>query len=619
MTIAADQRDTTLEDCCSMGDATALTRKKIGLIQGLRRDWAGYTLSLTKSDLQAALTVAAIALPQSMAYAVIAGIHPKYGLYAAIVPVIISSLLGSSRFLISGPTNAISMLVFSALSAATIDGTPAILLPEPERIAIVLAIALIVGGIQVAMSVARLGNLITFISHSVVIGFAAGAGVLIGLNQVRNWLGLNFKPSPHFLENMGQTIVNLSTLHWPSFALGMGVMVFLLFIRRFAPRFPGPLFSIMVSAAIVAAFDLESKGVRLVGSIPRSLPPLSWPRLDLQVLDNLFMPSLAIAIIGLIEALSIAKSLADQRDEHIDGNREFMAQGFSNISAVFFSGMPGSGSFTRSALNHAAGAQSRLAGVLSGFLVLATILLAAPYARFIPIPALAAILILIALSMIDRRAIQTTLLATRSDRWVMIITFLAALLLELGSAVFVGVFLSIVLFLRRVSNPYVAQVVPQEKDNRLTPREPGGRYCPQVTLFRMEGAFFFGAIEKLESVFIEAGGFPQSKVVILIIRHVHYLDATVAHALRRFVLNSKEVGLHVIIADPRSQAVLETFLLSGVLAIMDQDHLTSSTAEAIALAFERYVDPEICRSCPYHVFYECKENQSCCIGARPCP
>jgi sulfate permease, SulP family len=602
-----------------MGDAAAPARKGIGLIQTLRRDWAGYTLSLTKSDLQAALTVAAIALPQSMAYAVIAGIHPKYGLYTAIVPVIISSLLGSSKFLISGPTNAISMLVFSALSAAAIDGTLAISLPEPERVAIVLAIALIAGGIQLAMSLARMGSLITFISHSVVIGFSAGAGVLIGLNQVRNWLGLSFKASPHFLENMGETIAHLPELHWPSFALGIGVLVFILFARRFVPRLPGPLVSIIVSAAAVAALDLEAEGVRLVGSIPRSLPPLSLPRIDLQVLDALFMPSLAIAIIGLIEALSIAKSLADQSDERIDGNREFMAQGFSNLSAAFFSGMPGSGSFTRSAVNHSAGAQSRLAGALSGLLVLATILLAAPYARFIPIPALAAIIIIIALSMIDRHAIKTTLLATRSDRWVMSITFLGALLLELGSAVFVGVFLSIVLFLRRVSNPYLAQVVPREKDNRLMPRESEGRHCPQAMLFRVEGALFFGAIEKLESAFIEAEGIPQSKVVILIIRHVHYVDATVAHALRRFVLNSKKAGLHVIIADPRSQAVLRTFLLSGVLAIMEEDHLTSSTAEAIALAFKRYIDPEICQTCPYHVFYECKPNESCCIDARPCP
>jgi len=590
----------------------------MGLIRTIRRDWPGHTLSAVRSDLQAALTVAAVAIPQSMAYAVIAGVHPKYGLYAAIVPVILSSLLGSSKFLIAGPTNAISMLVFSALSAVTIGGTQAIALPESERIAVVLAIALLAGGLQLAMSLARMGSLITFISHSVVIGFSAGAGVLIGLNQVRNWLGLSFRPSPHFLDTLGQTLTNLSAAHWLSLALGTGVLLFILVVRRLTPRLPGPLLAISMSAAAVAVLNLESKGVRLIGGIPRSLPPLSWPRLDLETLDALFMPSLAIAIIGLIEALSIAKSLAAQSDEHIDGNREFMAQGISNLSAAFFSGMPGSGSFTRSALNHEAGAQSRLAGALSGLLVLATILLAAPLARFIPIPALAAILILIALSMIDVRAISTTFLATRSDRWVMSITFLSALLLELASAVFVGVFLSIVLFLRRVSNPYLEEVVPREEDNRLTLREPGGRHCPQATLFRMEGALFFGAIEKLEAVFSEAEGFPQSKVVILIIRHVHYVDATVADALRRFVLNSRKAGVHVIIADPRSEAVLRTFLLSGVLASMEEDHLTSSTAEAIALAFERYIDREVCRSCPYHVFYECKPNESCCLDARPC-
>lgn len=588
----------------------------MGPFRAIRQDWAGYNLSLSKADLQAALTVAAIALPQSMAYAVIAGIHPKYGLYAAIVPVIVSSLVGSSRFLISGPTNAISMLVFSALSVAVIDGVMAITLPESQRIAIVLAISLIVGGMQVAMSFARMGSLVTFISHSVVIGFATGAGVLIALNQVRNWLGLSFKASPHFLANMSETIAHLPEMHWPSFIMGGGVLIFILFARDLAPRLPGPLFSIVLSAAAVAAFDLEDTGIKLVGTIPRSLPPLAWPRLDLEVLHTLFMPSLAIAIIGLIEALSISKSLADQTDEHIDGNREFLAQGLSNLSAAFFSGMPGSGSFTRTAVNHTAGAQSRLAGALSGLLILATILAAAPYARFIPIPALAVILILIAVSMIDGRAIMTTLLATRSDRWVMSITFLAALLLELGSAVFVGVFLSILLFLRRVSNPYVTQVVPRERDNRLVPRESDGRRCPQAMLFRMEGALFFGAIEKLEAAFVEAGSSPESRCVILIIKHVHYLDATVAHALRRFVLNSKKAGYHVIIADPRSQTVLQTFLLSGVLAIMEQDHLTSSTDEAIALAFKRHIDPKICETCPHHVFYECKSNKSCSIDAR---
>jgi sulfate permease, SulP family len=601
-----------------MADSTAMQRKRTGPFETIRRDWAGYTLSMAKPDLQAALTVAAVALPQCMAYAVIAGLHPKYGLYAAILPVIISSLVGSSKFLVSGPTNAISMLVFSALAIVSIGGTTAILLPESERAAVVLTIALIAGGMQVAMSLARMGSLITFISHSVVIGFSTGAGVLIALNQVRNWLGLRFEASPHFLANMRQTLAHLPETHWPSLALGAGVLVFVLAARRLAPRLPGPLVSIVLSAAAVAALDLETAGVRLIGAIPRSLPPLSWPRLDLETLNTLFMPSLGIAIIGLIEALSISKSLAEQSDEHVDGNREFLAQGLSNLSAAFFSGMPGSGSFTRSAVNHEAGARSRLAGALSGILILGTILLAAPYACFIPIPALAAILMIIAMSMIDGAAIKTTLLATRADRWVMGITFLAAVLLELGSAVFVGVFLSIMLFLRRVSNPYVDQVVPREKDNRLVPRRLGGRHCPQATIFRMEGALFFGAIEKLEAAFLEAESSTQSKIVILIVRHVHYVDATVAHALRRFVQNSTRAGHHVIIADPRSQTVLQTFLLSGVLAIMEQDHLTSSAAEAIALAFERYIDPRICQSCPHHVFFECKPNRSCSIDERSC-
>ncbi|MBF0529427.1 MAG: SulP family inorganic anion transporter [Deltaproteobacteria bacterium] len=595
----------------------SLTSKISRLVQIPRREWAGYSLSRARSDLLAALTVAAIALPQSMAYAVIAGIHPKYGLYAAIAPVIIASLLGSSKFLISGPTNAISMLIFSSLSAATIGGVSAISLPESEKILLVLTMSLLAGGLQLAMGLARLGSLINFISHSVIIGFSAGAGILIGMNQVRNLLGLHFAQSPHFMENMGRTLKHLPETHWPSLLLGVGALIFILIILRIAPKFPGQLLSIILCAAIVAIFDLGGQGVRLVGEIHRQIPPISWPKLDQDTIDLLFMPSLAIAMLGLVEALSIAKSLAEKSNDRIDGNREFIAQGLANVTAAFFSGMPGSGSFTRSAVNYAAGANSRLAGALSGGLVLATLLLLAPYARYIPIPGLAAILMLISLAMIDRRAIMTTFIATRTDRWVMIITFLATLFLELGSAVFVGVFLSILLFLRRVSHPYVVQVVPREKDNRLTTIEPGDRHCSQAALFRIEGALFFGAIEQLESAIMETGARMRHKAVILIIKHVHYIDASVAHALKQFVVNSKKAGLHIIVADPRNQTVLNTFFLSGMLEIMEEDHLTSSAAEAIDLVFKIYIDPNICQTCPHKVFYECKPAASCVIEARP--
>ena len=334
-----------------------------------------YNSKKFQADIMAALTVAIVALPQSMAYAMIAGVNPKYGLYAAIIPVIISSLLGSSRYLIAGPTNAISMVVASTMSSLMIGTMVADKLPEDQKMYLLFLLAFMMGAIQLIMGIAKFGSLINFVSHSVIIGFTAGAGVLIAFNQLKNLLGLSLTLSPHFVDAMIGTFEHVGQTNLYALGLGLFTISFILICKKFFPKVPGPFFSMILSAAIVAIFGLSANGVKTIGEIPKNLPPFSMPDFNIDTIRILFMPALALSILGIVEALSIAKSIASSTGEKINGNQEFIAQGLANMAAAFTSAIPGTGSFTRSAVNFKSGAKTRFAGVFSGILVLITLLL----------------------------------------------------------------------------------------------------------------------------------------------------------------------------------------------------------------------------------------------------
>ncbi len=441
----------------------------------------GYNVQMLRADLLAALTVAVVALPQSMAYAVIAGVHPKYGLYAAIVPVIVAALWGASRYLIAGPTNAISMLLFATMAETVVNGVPLSGLPEETRMAYVFGVAILAGLLQVVMGLARLGELVHFISHSVMVGFTAGAAVLIAVGQLKNLLGVSIGNAPTFLELVLSTLRHLPQTNPWALGTGLFAMAVALGIARVRRRLPAAFLAVVASGVAVWALDLGAHGVKVVGAIPAGLPPFSLPPApDAQVMRDLFMPALAIALLGVVEALSIAKTLAGARGEQVDGSREFVAQGLANISAGLFSGIPGSGSFTRSAVNFVAGARTRFAGALSGVITLVAVLLLAPLAAYIPIAALAGILMIIAWGMIDRHGIVLALRATRADRMVLLATFAATLLLDLEKAVFVGVLLSLVLFLRKVSHPLVTRM--DVCDSPELQGLPAGPCCPNLAV-----------------------------------------------------------------------------------------------------------------------------------------
>ncbi|XLQ20138.1 MAG: SulP family inorganic anion transporter [Candidatus Moraniibacteriota bacterium] len=545
-----------------------------------------------KLDILSAMTVAIVALPQSMAYAFIAGVPAQYGLYAAMIPTAIAALFGSSKFLIAGPTNAISMVVASTMGTVVIAGTIARDLPEEQAIALVFLLAFLVGFIQLLMGLLKMGSLINFVSHSVIVGFTAGAGILIAFNQIKNFIGVDIGTHSHFYEKMYHTGLEFGHLNWYSTALGIFTVSFILLAKKFAPKLPGALLAMVLSAMFVAIFSLGDYGVELVAEIPQTLPPLSSFSLDWVSVSAMISPAIAIAILGIVEALAIAKSIASTSGEKIDGNQELIGQGLSNISASFFSSIPGSGSFTRSAVNFKSGALTRFSGVFSAIIIIVVVLVAAPLTRYIPIPSLAGILMVIAYSMIDKKAVALAFKSTSADRIVLVATIASTLILHLEMAIYVGVVLSLILFIRKVAMPEVKMVQPSSPGGKLATIKIGECACEKLAIFQIEGSLFFGAVEKLEEKLQEYKHF-EKEVIIIRMKQVNLIDATGIHAFETLLREREEMSGKIILSGVNHE-VKEVLVRSGISEKIGIENIVDNTEDAIKLAFDKYIDASEC-------------------------
>jgi len=392
-----------------------------------------YKRSNLRPDLIAGLTIGIVALPQAIAYAMIAELPPQYGLYAAIVTSIIGALWGSSHHLNTGPTNTISLLVLAILLPIAEVGSDKFLLTAG-------LMAVMVGVFQIVLGMARLGVLVNFVSDSVVIGFTAGAGVLIGVNQLRHLFRLDIPSHASLISTSGSLLANISGIHLTSLALGLGILVIIVILKTFVPKMPAALIGMIISAVVVGGFQLDQAGVLVIGQLPRSLPPLvKLPLFDLATLSQLSTGALAVGAISLVESVAISRSIASKSGQRLDSNQEFIGQGFANLVTGFFSGFAVSGSFTRTAVNYDAGAKTSIASVFSGLFILISMLVLAPLAAFLPRTALASVLLVTAYTMIDRSEMNRIWKGTRGDAAIMVITFAATLLLPLQFAVLTGI------------------------------------------------------------------------------------------------------------------------------------------------------------------------------------
>ncbi|WOE79675.1 SulP family inorganic anion transporter [Pseudomonas protegens] len=425
-------------------------------------------------DLLVGLSGAILALPQSIAYALIAGLPPEYGLYAAIVPVLIACLWGSSWHLICGPTAAISIVLYASVSPLAVPASE-------DYITLILLLTLLAGIFQWLLGLLRFGALVNFVSHSVVLGFTLGAAVVIALGQLPNLLGLELPNQATALNGLTSLLEHLDAVDKPSLLLGLGTLIVGLGLKLLAPRWPSLLLSLVLSTLVVWLLPGVFGHVKLVSAFVGRLPPLSPLPLDLDLVLRLLPSAVAVGMLGLVTSLSIARSLSARSEQLLDANQEVRAQGLSNMVGAFFSGYLSSGSFTRSGLSYEAGARSPLAGVFSALWVALFAVAGAGLIAHIPIPAMAGSILLICWGLVDHRGIRALFRVSRAEFLVMSLTCIATLLLELQTAIYAGVLASLFFYLKRTSQPRVQHSSEGDAD-----------------ILRVGGSIFFGASHYLQ-------------------------------------------------------------------------------------------------------------------------
>jgi len=557
-----------------------------------------------RADLLAGLTGAAVVLPQGVAFALVAGLPPVYGLYAAMVPAVVAGLFGSSLHLVSGPTTALSIVVFSTLSPLAAPGSP-------EYIQLALTLAFLAGVIQLGLGLARLGMLTNFVSHSVVVGFTAGAAILIATSQLKHFFDVEIPAGESFLHTWQDFLLQLELINWQAVTVGSTALVTTLVVTRWRRTWPAMLIGMVLASLAAIVLGPEGHHIRLVGDLPRDLPPLSAPALTLGNFSKLSAGALALAMLGLVEAVSIARAVALKSGQRIDSNQEFVGQGLANVVGSFFSAYPSSGSFTRSGINYAAGARTPLAALFAAAALLAVLMLVAPLAAWLPIPAMAGILFLVAARLVDLHHIRTIAKASKRETAVLAATFLATLFVQLEFAIYLGVLLSLVLYLLRTSRPNIVTLVPDADDPLRAMMAVSARpECPQLKLVRIDGSLFFGAVDHVQQALQWIRDrVPLQRHVVIIGGGINFLDVAGAEMLVQEAEAQRRIGGGLYIAKAKGE-VCRMLLRGGYITRFEDSHIFPSKAVALSTLVPQ-LDDAICADCRARIFREC--------ASRPAP
>ena len=566
-----------------------------------------------RADLIAGLTGTIILVPQAVAYASIAGLPPEYGLYTAIVPVIIAALFGSSLHLVSGPTAALSIVIFATLSPLAVPGSAA-------YVQLVITLTFLCGVLMLVMGFARLGFLVNFISHSVVIGFTAGAAVLIGVSQLKNFFGVSALPSASFIETLSRFAQALPQAN--PFVISVGAVTLAVGVtaRRYLPKVPH-MISAMLAGSVYASVlqqvlgngigdgngsGVGGLGIVMVDAIPRSLPPLSMPELSVQSLRELGAIALALTMLSLTEAIAIARAVALKSGQRIDSTQDFIGQGLANLLGSFASSYVSSGSFTRSGVNYSAGARTPLAPVFSALLLVLTLIAFAPLVRFLPIASMAAILLMVAYSLVDVHHIATVVRTSRAETAILLATFLATLFLHLEFAIYVGVLLSLMVFLERTARPTLRNAVPAPGLGSYhfiaQTNEPD---CCQLKMVFIDGAIYFGAVDHVQRHLREVDAeHPALKHLLVLAPGVNFVDSSGAELLAQEARRRRAMG-GALYFHRLPPPVVETLERAGHLPEIGRENLFSIGQDVIGAIYPE-LDSDVCRRCTTRIFRQCR-------------
>ena len=538
--------------------------------QTIRDDLPGYSGSKLKGDLRAGLNVALLAFPQGMAYAVIAGLPIHYGITCSIVAALLSPLWASTRFPILGPTNATAFMVFSYFASTE--------LAPNEKLALMPTLVLMVGVMLVIGASLKTADILSYISRTVIVGFVTGAAVLIIANQLPQMLGISLAGTEArtFFSVIWETLSRLPDTQWMPLSLGIATLLVYFFLIKLLPKLPVFAITLALMSAAVAllapsGFEVETfTSFHLADLEPRV--PVTSTFLD--DVFSLFGLALAVAFLASLENSVMAKSLANRSGESADMNQDMFSVGMANVGTAILSGMPASGSLTRSALNFNSGAATRFASIFSALFCLAGLfaVLQTGVINHVPRAALAALVICVAITLINGRNLRIALGATKSDAITVFVTIVSALIAPLHVAIFVGVGTSVMLYLRKASRPQLVEYEFQS-DGSLTEAEAdSGRRIPAISIVHVEGELFFGAAELFRTQIQRTCNDPNLKVIILRLKNARHLDATSVMALDELIRLMRMDERHLIISGAMKD-VYRVLKNSGLINVIGRDNI----------------------------------------------
>jgi len=513
-------------------------------LSGYPNDFKGHLIG----DTRAGLNVALLAFPQGMAYALIAGLPIQYGIYGSAIAAMVAPIFAKSHYITLGPTNATSVMLLSAFASLGIVGT--------QMLSLVPLLILLVGLFIVVGAYFKVANFVQYISRSVITGYITAAALLIIANQIPKALGLNLVSNgATFYDSLTLIVSAIDSIHWITVGISLSTMVLYASLNRFFKTLPNVAICLITLSVLTALTVGQNAEVAFLSGINASDWSLQVPSLSLTDIQLLASPALAIALLCILEGLSIGKSLAAKTGARLNGNQAMFSIGMANIGCAFFSGMPASGSLTRSSLSATSGGRSVLASYISGVIVFIGAFVLGPYTRFIPQSTLAVLVIAIGISLLNKHAIRIVTRSTKSDAIVFSTTFISGLLMPLDSAIYIGVGISIILFLKKVARPEMVEYAFNEQGYLAEVETPEQRSTSEVSIVHVEGELFFGAADLFRDQMRRICEDPNLKIVVLKMRNAHNMDATAVMALEELLLYMAEKKRYLILSEVKADLI----------------------------------------------------------------
>lgn len=550
-------------------------------------DWIGELKNpqTLKADVIAGTTVALVLVPQSMAYAQLAGLPPYIGLYASFLVPIIAALFGSSRQLQNGPVAIISLMTAAALVPMNLS--------VEEYVAYAAVLALLVGIIQIVLGLLRLGVLVDFLSHPVIIGFTNAAAIVIGSLQLGKLFGISIESGQHLYETLWSLFVRIpSETHSYSLAIGVLSLLFLFAFKKYAPKLPGILLTVVLATIISWLFGYEGYGGKVVGDIPVGLPDFKVPGFEFSVIPSLIMPAFIIALLSFVEAFSIAKAIASETRQRLSADQEMVGKGLANLTAGLMQGYAVSGSFSRTAVAFDAGAKTGFSAIVTGLIVGITLLFLTPLLYHLPLATLAAVIMVAVIGLIQFEPFKHAWRVNPHDGFVALVVFVSTLFFapHLEKGIFIGVALSLLFYLYRTMEPHFAEVALDEDGTFRDAHLFGMKTSETLALFRYDGDLYFANAGYLERQILNAvANKPKLKVLLLDLEAMDQIDATGEEMLAHMSDRLDQAGIEFFITRPKFK-LTDTLKRSGLYDKIGAHHFYSKRLEALQAVKDKYGD-----------------------------